>query len=456
MRIVAAVAAGLTAAAVAGPTAGAVDWVGTYVVPAGSAPVAISVQLRGEQAVVALAPGHTQRSVVPAVTAAGRVRFALPGLPADVVFAGRVHVRTLEGTVVQGALRGTFRLTRGASRMLPLLGVYRAGNGSAVAVVQARGFAPWLVEIPSGATHGIGAGLTVGRRLGDTSGDGAIAVESGGIVWKGVRYARVALRQREVRIGAEAATLTLPPGRGPFPAVAMVHGAGPQERDEFQTFAAICELQGIAVLAGDKRGVGQSGGVYPGERADVATIDALSRDAQAEVRFLAHVPGIDASRVGLLGDSQAGWIIALAAAREPGVRWAVPIVGPTVTVDESDLWAGLAGGSQSPPSGPRPALLARVRAAGPGGFDPKPSLAKLAIPVLWIFGSDDRTVPTELCVEALERLRAGHDFSWTVLPMTHTPFELPTGLFSSLPRSPGFVPGFFPALSAWFRAHGLA
>jgi len=66
------------------------------------------------------------------------------------------------------------------------------------------------------------------------------------------------------------------------------------------------------VLADDKRGVGQSTGAYPGERASAATLDVLARDAQREVRYLASQPKIDGSRVGLLGDSQAGWIIALA------------------------------------------------------------------------------------------------------------------------------------------------
>jgi hypothetical protein len=370
-------------------------------------------------------------------------------------FDGRIHGRSLAGSVTQGKLRGELRLARGTSRVLPLLGVYRAADGGAVAVMQAKGLAPWLVEIPSGATHGIGASLTVGERLGDTAGNGSIVVERDGIAWNGAHYRRVSLRQREVRVGVAAATLTLPVGPGPFPAVVMVHGSGPQQRDEFQTFAAYCELLGIAVLADDKRGVGQSGGTYPGERATDSTVAVLAEDVQAEARFLAALPQVDSKRVGVLGDSQAGWIIALAASREPAVRWAVPIVGPTVSVDETDAWAELAGKGVSPPSGSEESMLAQVRARGAGGFDPRPSLRKLAIPALWIFGDDDRNVPTKLSVEALQQLRPGHDFSWVVLPMTHTPIELPTGLFSSLPASHGFVRGFFPALGDWLRGHGL-
>jgi pimeloyl-ACP methyl ester carboxylesterase len=431
-------------------------WSGTYDLPRSAEPVAISVQVDGRTATVALGAGHTGATVVKLGRGAGRVRFSLPGLPRDVVFDGVANGARIAGSVTQGTLRGTFVLRRGRSGILPLLGVYRSGPDAGVAVVQAPGFAPWLVELPGGATHGIGTALTVGRRLGDTSGDGAIVPDATGITWNGAHYSRVAVRQSEVRVGVDSATLTLPSGGGPYAAATMVHGSGPQTRGEFQVFAAWCELLGIGVLADDKRGVGESGGAYPGEEATSSTIDVLARDAQAEVRFLAGLPQVDPKRVGLFGDSQAGWIIALAAARDPAVRWATAVVGPTVTVGETDLWAQLAGGSQSPPSGTRAAMLAEVRAAGPSGFDPAPSLRALSIPVLWTFGSDDRNVPTELCVERLQALMPGHDFSWVVLPTTHTPIDLPTGLLASLPQSPGFDPGFFPALGDWLRSHGLS
>jgi pimeloyl-ACP methyl ester carboxylesterase len=231
----------------------------------------------------------------------------------------------------------------------------------------------------------------------------------------------------------------------------MVHGSGATTREEFQVFASYCALLGIAVLADDKRGVGQSTGTYPGERATPATVDRLARDAQAEVRYVASLSQIDRTRIGLFGDSQAGWIIALAAAREHAVRWAVPLVGPTVTADETDTWGALAGKSQSPPSGTRAAMLAQVRSLGPNGFDPRPYLAKLDVPVLWVYGDDDRNVPTELCVDALQTLKQGHDFTWAVLPMTHALLVLPTGLYASLARSPGFAPGLYPTIGAWLR-----
>ncbi|HLX19601.1 MAG TPA: alpha/beta hydrolase, partial [Gaiellaceae bacterium] len=410
-----------------------------------------AVEDHGRIATVSLGPGHSGATEVALGEHGTRVRFVLRD---GVVFDGAVRGRTLAGTVGQGSLRGRFTLRRGASRLLPLLGAYRGPHGGA-AIVQPEGVPPILVEFPSGATHGIGAALTVGVRLGDMRGNGVVIPTADGFTWKGARYTRVVLRQSEVRIGVDAATLTVPLGRGPFPAVVMVHGSGVATRDEFDVFTMELALHGIAVLADDKRGTGESAGTYPGDVASTSTLTVLAGDARREVRYLATLPEIDAKRIGLWGDSQGGWIVPLAASHDPLVHWAVLNSGPTVTVGESDEWAALAGQSESPPSGSRAAMLVQVRTSGPSGFDPAPSLRSLTIPVLWMYGSDDRNVPTELCVDRLRTLRTGHDFQWIVLPTAHTPLVLPTGLLSSLPRSPGFDPRFFPGVDSWLRARGI-
>jgi pimeloyl-ACP methyl ester carboxylesterase len=428
------------------------SWTGTYALPASAAPVAIVVRVHRGTATVALGPGHAQSQDVSVVVHGTRVRFAIPGLPQPVAFEGTIKGSSLAGSVRQGTLRGRFSLRRGFSRVVGVLGAYRNAGGAAVAVLEADGLAPFVVELPSGATHGLGASLTVGDRLGATHGNGSLVVDPTGFTWKGMRYARVGLRQKELRVGGDAATLTLPPGAGPFPAVVMVHGSGMRTRDEFDIFTAYFALNGIAVLADDKRGVGESGGSFPG---DAAGIDVLARDAEAEVRFLARQPQIDTARIGLFGDSQAGWIVPLVASREADVHWAILNAGPTVTVGESDLWGSLAGESLSRPSGTRPQMLADLRQAGPSGFDPLPYLRKLSIPVLWMYGSDDRNVPTELCLERLASVEAGHDYTAVVLPTAHTPLVLPTGLLSSLPQSPGLDPRFFPELGDWLAHEHL-
>lgn len=436
-------------------TAAVTSWTGTYALPASAPPVAIVVRVEGAKAIVSLGPGHAAATPVTVAVHGVRIRFGFPGLPQNVVFDGVQRGRSLSGSVRQGALRGTFSLRRGVDRTVQLLGVYRSSGGAGVAVTEADGLPPTLVEFPSGAVHGIGPSLTVGERLGDTTGNGSLATDATGFTWKGTHYTRLALRQREVRIGVDAATLTLPPGPGRFPAAVMVHGSGQRTRDEFDIFVAYFALNGVAVLADDKRGVGESGGTFPGDAASDGAIQLLARDAEAEVAFVAALPQVDPRRVGLFGDSQAGWIEPFAAARDSAVHWLIANSGPTTTVGETDAWGQLAGESETPPSGTRASMLAQVRQLGRSGFDPVPDLKKVNIPALWMFGSDDRNVPTELCIERLEAVKAGHDFSWTVLPTAHTPLVLPTGLLSSLPQSPGFDPRFFSAIAGWLRAHAI-
>jgi dienelactone hydrolase len=437
------------------PTAQATDWSGIYRLPATAEPVRITVSLSANTATVALGPGHSGRARVPARFRNGRLHFALPG---GLAFDGPAG----GGRVSQGKLRGTFRLARSTDRRLLAYGLYRSASGDGVAIVEpGEGFPTWLVELPSGNIHGLNAALnTVGARAGERSGDGSLTVAPSALTWmRGgttTRYERVPVRQREVHVGVNAATLTLPAGQGPFPAVAMVHGSGAHGREEFQVFAAYCTLLGIAVIADDKRGLGQSTGRYPGEAATPTTVDTLARDAEAEIRFLGALPEVDRARVGLLGDSQAGWIIALAAAREPAVRWAVPLAGPTVSVDESDTWGNLAGKGVGPRAGTTAEMLAQVRAVGRGGFDPEPSLRRLSIPVHWVFTDDDRNVPTELCVERLRAVESGHDFTWTIVHATHTLLEIPSGLNVDIARSRGFASTLWPDVRDFLRAHGIA
>jgi len=433
-----------------------VAWSGTYSLPASTDAVAISVQMHGRTATVSLGPGHSGATSVTVAVHGTHIRFVFPGLPQNVVFEGSVRKSRIAGTVRQGALRGAFSLRRGLSRILPLLGVYRAADGTAVTVNKAEGLPPWLLEIPSGATHGIGPPLTVGDKLGDTSGNGAIVVETNGIAWHGTHYARVVVRQREIRVGATAATLTLPTGAGPFPAVAMVHGSGPQKRDEFQTFAAYSALLGIAVLADDKRGIGQSGATYPGERATDATVDVLAKDAQAEVRFLAGLPQIDPN---VSACSATARRAGSSRSRRRGSR---RCAGPCQSSARPSASARPTSGGISRAKACHPRAAPRIRCSRTcGRRAPAASIRgrHCASSPFRRSGSSARTTTT--CPRSCASRRSSssaraHDFSWVVLPMTHTPIELPTGLLASLPRSRGFVSGFFPALGDWLRGHGLS
>ena len=100
-----------------------------------------------------------------------------------------------------------------------------------------------------------------------------------------------------------AGTLTLPPGRGPFPAAVLIAGSGPHGRDEevfghklFLVLADHLTRSGIAVLRYDKRGLGGSSGDYRG-----ATSADFAADAEAAAAYLRRRPEIDPRRIGLIG-----------------------------------------------------------------------------------------------------------------------------------------------------------
>jgi hypothetical protein len=131
-------------------------------------------------------------------------------------------------------------------------------------------------------------------------------------------------------------TLYLPLGNGPHPAVVMVHGSGAQTRNGY--YGAIRFLseayarRGIAALAYDKRGTGESQGDW--EKAD---FDTLAEDAAAAIRTLQTRTDIDAQRIGLSGASQAGAIIPLASARVPAVKlWQILSGSPSIGVEEQE------------------------------------------------------------------------------------------------------------------------
>jgi uncharacterized protein len=459
---VAAIGTGVRGAAVAAARPVSGDWSGTYTLPRSAGAVPFSVSFAKQSAIVAIDFGHAQSQTVHALVRGASVRFGIPGRPAAVSFRGTLHGAAILGSVSQGTLRGTFRLHRGDGAVARTLGLYADGLTVVHFANDPTVPYPLLVHLDSGDINGVGGTgptFTIGRRIGDRGGAGTLRADPRQLMLTGQEHTRLAVRQFEVRLPSSGATLagtlTLPPGTGPFAAAAIVHGSGDRPRGDFQPFVAFLAAHGVASLVYDKRGVGESGGTYPGDRASDSTIDILATDAAAAARFLASQREVDATRVGLMGDSQGGWVIALAASREHAVRWSLLLVGPTVTVDESDGWGRLAGQGTTSPSGTFAEMEAQIRASGPGGFDPAPYVQTLTIPMFWIYGDDDRNVPTDLCVQRLQAIDRGHDFSWTVLHTTHTLLDLPSGMNADIPRSRGYAAGLFAAMGTWLHAHGI-
>jgi fermentation-respiration switch protein FrsA (DUF1100 family) len=133
-----------------------------------------------------------------------------------------------------------------------------------------------------------------------------------------------------------AGTLTIPPGKGPFPAVLLISGSGPNDRDEsalghkpFLVLSDYLTRKGIVVLRADKRGIGKSTGDLA-----KATYADFAADAEAGVQYLKTRAEVDPHRIGLIGHSEGGTIAPMVAAGDPGVRFIVLMAGPGVRGDQ--------------------------------------------------------------------------------------------------------------------------
>jgi pimeloyl-ACP methyl ester carboxylesterase len=131
-------------------------------------------------------------------------------------------------------------------------------------------------------------------------------------------------------------TLAVPEGTGPYPAVIVLAGSGPWDRNgdidarvaegqqaqgqpaygvgsTYRDIAQALSREGIVTLRYDKRGIGNS----TGERGDFP--EPSMRDLQAAVAFLRSQPSVDPERVALVGHSLGGLWSLMAAAEDPDI-----------------------------------------------------------------------------------------------------------------------------------------
>ena len=133
-----------------------------------------------------------------------------------------------------------------------------------------------------------------------------------------------------------AGTITIPAGQGPFPALVLISGSGPQNRNSevfghkpFLVLSDYLTRNGIAVLRFDDRGTGASGGDFSS-----ATSVEFSRDALAAVDYLASRPEVNRGRIGLAGHSEGGLIAPMAAVESEKVAFLIILAGPGLPGDK--------------------------------------------------------------------------------------------------------------------------
>ena len=154
-------------------------------------------------------------------------------------------------------------------------------------------------------------------------------------------------REKEVTVGtgewALAGTLTLPVGQGLFPAVVLVHGSGPHDRDEtvgpnkpFRDLAWGLASQGIAVLRYEKRTkqhAAKLGSIGLRFTVKEETID----DVLAAVALLRQSEWINAKRIFVLGHSLGGMLIPRIGTRDPQIAGFIVLAGATKPLEEAIL-----------------------------------------------------------------------------------------------------------------------
>ena len=261
-----------------------------------------------------------------------------------------------------------------------------------------------------------------------------------------------------------AGTLTRPEFGGPFPAVVLITGSGPQDRDStfmghrsFLVLADYLTRRGLAVLRVDDRGVGKS----TGDRAKCTSPD-WAEDALAGVAYLLTRREINPKQIGLLGHSEGGIVAPIAAVKCTDVAFLVILAGAGVTGAQISLAQNEAimradGASEQAIADQRSLLAsvyavveqeqdnavatARIReivtkeqAKDPHltedraqaelhavlsqvltpwfrywvSYDPRPTLEKVKVPVLALTGERDLQVPARQSLPVIEQaLKAG-------------------------------------------------
>ena len=143
--------------------------------------------------------------------------------------------------------------------------------------------------------------------------------------------------ERNVRFAGHSAalqlsgTLTVPAGRGPYPAVVLISGSGAQDRDEtvaghkpFLVLADHLTRQGYAVLRFDDR-----------PNAIQMTLDERASDVAGAVGFLRKQAEIDARRIGLLGHSEGGVVAPIVSDTDRDIAFLIMLGAPAVAGHEA-------------------------------------------------------------------------------------------------------------------------
>jgi pimeloyl-ACP methyl ester carboxylesterase len=310
-----------------------------------------------------------------------------------------------------------------------------------------------------------------------------------GLTWRGrglpERFAPRSARYREEAVSFQngsarlSASLLVPAGKGPHPAVVLGHGGGVRHRNEvYNIVADFFAARGIAALLYDKRGVGQSTGDYTGD------VGILAEDLLAGVAFVRARNDINPKQVGLWVISGGTEAALVAAARSQTLAFLILVSAPGVPLTEwysMMVEAGTRGAGSSEEEikeavafvkrqvtfartgEGREEFEAAVEEARSqrwfsrtwnwqelqGDSDPASSLRQITCPVLVIYGELDIAIgpvaPNKAAIEKGLSEGGNRDYTIQVFPKGSHQLWLREG------RDPikTYVPGYFDTMTEW-------
>jgi len=294
-----------------------------------------------------------------------------------------------------------------------------------------------------------------------------------------------------------AGRLTVPEGKGPHPAIVLVHGWGARTRNAMGAIVAdVFARHGIAALVYDKRGTGGSEGDW-----QQTSISNHADDALAAVRLLQGRSDINPRQVGIFTTSYGGLVTPLAASRSKDVAFLILVASPAISQterypyimlptlralgwSEKELEEAVAfmkleaeflmarsnwhklreaierargtiwfprtrTGEASATTEDHPFWESAQGNVALSTYDPRPALRQLTCPVLAIFGEFDEAVTVDPNRFVLERmLRDGEhpDFTIRVLPDADHSMLWGAGPLADRSR---WAPGYFDTMISW-------
>lgn len=208
-------------------------------------------------------------------------------------------------------------------------------------------------------------------------------------------------------------------------ALVLVHGSGQETR--MTGMAETLARNGIAVLTYDKRGVGKSGGIYAGPEVGTNNVEAsnlniLALDASAALNELSRRMSGKDPMLGLMGFSQAAWIIPKCAKINKKVQFITLFSSPIVTTLEQLRFQFYTNGNTKfwethSEADAREHISNDTDRYQFAPTDPREALSSISIPGLWLYGGKDIQAPVGLSIERLNSLiNAGKPYTYRMFP----------------------------------------